>query len=489
MSGRLVTVVREEQHDNRTTTENSMPAYKNAYSACLDLFFHGAAYRNKSVKDIENLFSRAYKEDAEVAIKILAYFRDIREGAGERRFFTTCLLWLVNNDKSDKDYLINIDQIPVLGRWDDLLPLIETSYKDDVLELISHGLTKQKDGLCAKWMPRKGKYARIIREKMGIYPKAYRKLLVENTKVVETQMCDKQWAEINYSHVPSVANVKYNKAFLRNDEVRRREFLEAAKKGSVKINSSVAYPHTIISMILTRSTTTSLKEGELLGRILKKNDTAIAMWKQLPDLMAKAPNKRYLFCSDTSGSMSGDPLLISLGMGIYFSERLKGPFQNAFITFSQVPTLQYTEGDIYERLSQIKALHPKNTNLEAIFTLVLNTALKNKISEDEMPTEIVIVSDMQFDQATGYPKDDAFKLIRKMYADSGYDMPNIVFWNVNARETNSPLETNSKGVALISGASQNAIKAVLSGVTTPVDVMLNTVNVDRYNKFLASKSL
>jgi hypothetical protein len=495
MSERLVEVLRNEgtSENNKTFTKNGMPAYHSTLNACLDLFFLGGAYRQKKDNEVINLFSSAYREDKDLALRILAYLRDARKGVGERRFFRLCLKWIASNEK---ELPFNVAYLPEIGRWDDVVELIDGSKeaRNQCLSVIADQLSKEKpDGLCAKWIPRKGRYARLIREFMGLYPKQFRTLLVKSTNVVESKMCEKRWKEINYSHVPSVANVKYNKAFLRNDETRRREFLQAAKSGALKINTSVAFPHTIVSMLLTRGTA-RLKDGELLRSLLVEDETAIAMWKQLPrDMVAKG--KRILFCSDTSGSMArpysptDDPLKISLALGIYFSEMLTGPFQNAFITFSQNPTLQYTEGNIYERLCQIRALHPANTDLYKVFKLVLDTAVKHKLSEDELPTDICIVSDMQFDKATGYPKDDAFKLIRKMYADSGYDMPNIIFWNVNAQATNTPVERNSKGVALISGASQNALKAVLSGVTTPVDVMLNAVNAERYNKFLEPNSL
>jgi hypothetical protein len=213
------------------------------------------------------------------------------------------------------------------------------------------------------------------------------------------------------------------------------------------------------------------------------------MWGQLPDVIGDG-SKRILVCSDVSNSMhppyspTADPFCMSLALGIYCSERLKGPFQNAFITFSEKPYLQYTTGNIFERLSQIRIDNPKNTNLEAIFKLVLDTAAKNKLDNAQLPTDVMIISDMEFDKATEYPKDDALKLIRKMYADSGYDMPNVIFWNVNGRNSHFPIQMDSRGVALISGASQNAIKAVMNGVTTPVEAMLKAVNVDRYSQFL-----
>jgi hypothetical protein len=265
MERNLVNVLTSAQENNVTRTENNMPAYKTTYNACLDLFFLGAAYRQRDEHEIRELFQRAYREDKEVALKILAYFRDAREGAGERRFFRTCLHWL---GMSNADF--NIAYIPEIGRWDDVITLIDTPMRSKILDVIAGELRKDKpNGLCAKWMPRKGKEARILREHMGLYPKQYRQLLVKNTQVVESQMCEKDWKGINYGHVPSVANIKYNKAFLRNDEGRRREFLAAASKGEAKIHASVAFPHAIVRMILPGGRFV-IHDSELLGPILQK---------------------------------------------------------------------------------------------------------------------------------------------------------------------------------------------------------------------------
>lgn len=473
---------------NVTKTENSMPAFKSTTNACLDLFFQGGAYRERSSNDAIRLFNAAYKENSEIAVMILAYLRDARQGTGERKFFREVIRYLANNNIS-----FNVAYVPVIGRWDDLLSLFGTPLQTDALQVIADALLAEKpDGLCAKWMPRKDKFARIIREFLKLYPKDYRKLLVKHTQVVETKMCDKNWGEINYSHVPSVANIKYNKAFLRNDEDRRREFLAAAKKGDVKVHATVAFPHSIVAMMLPRGTF-RISDGESLARHVTKNDTAIAMWKNLPNVVGNG-SKRILVCSDVSNSMhppyskTADPFNMSVALGIYFSEHLKGPFNNAFITFSKKPYLQYTSGDLYERLGQVRIENPSNTNIEGIFELVLKTAQKVSLPEDQMPTDILIISDMEFDRALAYPKNDAFAVIRKMYADAGYDMPNIIFWNVNGRNEHMPIGRDARGVALVSGASPNAIRSVLDGVTTPADVMLRTVQTERYMKFVKNDS-
>lgn len=469
MSNLLKAMVKET---SKTTTENGMKTFTTSLNANLDLFFMGGAFRNRSDNELISLFTKAYYEDPKLALKILAYIRDCRGGLGERRFFRIAICHMASTKKE-----FNVSYIPELGRWDDLFAIFDTSLEREALEAIKLAL-EAKNGLCAKWMPRKGKIATKLRNYLKLTPKEYRKVLVKLTNVIETQMCNREWSAINYSQVPSIANIKYNKAFLRNDEVRRRQFLEKATKGEVKINSSVSYPHDIVKMLI--NTTGNISNGGFLRPT--NNSTAIAMWNQLPNYLENSTINLLPIC-DTSGSMTGDPLLISIGLGLYISERSNGIFKDAYITFSKEPELQYTKGNLYERISQMKAFHPSNTNLEATFELILNIAIKNKISNKEMPTHLLIISDMEFDQATR-PNQSALKMIKSKYKESGYEIPNIIFWNVNSRQNNIPVRFNKEGIGLVSGASPAAIKAVLSGDITPMNIVYRAVDNERYSKFI-----
>lgn len=473
---KLVSALKKSTSVGRT--ENGMKTFTTSLNACLDLFFAIGASRNKSDAQIKQLFSNALHEDQKTALMILAWARDVRGGAGERRAFRVCMDYLVETDNL---MLVDLSYVPEIGRWDDLfvLPFKETA------DIINSGL-REKDGLLAKWMPRKKQYDNLrarFCKKFNLTPKEYRRLIVRLTKVVENQMCVGEWPAINYSHVPSKANVKYNKAFLRHDEERRREFLAKAKKGEAKINSSAAFPYDIVGMMVR--TTGSLKEGSSLRGAVTNNDTAVAMWTQLPDYLSEKSDKiRILPICDTSGSMSGLPLQISLSLGLYLSERNVGVFKDAFITFSQRPELQYTKGNLYERLCQIKAIHPANTDLEATFELILKTAVRSGIKPSQMPTHVMIISDMEFDSATRGSDMSAIELIKSQYQAAGYKLPQIVFWNVNSRGKNIPVRYNEKGVALISGASPAVVTGVMKGKIDPIGVMLDIVNVERYQKFL-----
>lgn len=452
-----------------TRTENGAKSYSTSLNANLDLFFMGGAFRNRSENELIALVGKAISEDKNLALKVLAYIRDARGGMGERRFFRTAIKHLANTGVD-----FNVSYVPELGRWDDILELFGTSKEKDALREIIIALASG-NGLCAKWMPRQGKIANKIRNfaksELGVKdmftPRDYRKLLVNLTKVVETQMCNKEWGNINYSHVPSMANVKYNKAFLRNDETRRREFLGAAVKGEVKINSSVAYPDDVLYKTGVR--------GDW--------QTATAMWNQLPNYL-EGSNVKFLPICDVSGSMYGRPIEISISLGMYLSERNESIFKDAFITFSRNPQLQYLTGDLQSRFNQLRAADwGANTNLEATYRLILDTAVKNKISQAEMPTHLLIISDMEFDVATR-SNDSLYKTAKKLYEVAGYELPNIVFWNVNSRQDNVPVRFNKDGVGLVSGASPAVLQAVLSGNINPIDIMLRAVDKEKYEKFI-----
>lgn len=446
---------------NETKTENGMKTNKSSLNACLDLFFMGGASRKKSETEIESLFAKAYGEDPALAVKILGYIRDPRGGMGERRFFRICLKYLarINGD-------ISIGYIPEIGRWDDLFELFGGVWQDNAIVAFKSGI-ELENGLCAKWMPRKGKEAELLREALGLTHRDYRKTLVKLTKVVETQMCKKEWKAINYSGVPSVANVKYNKAFLRNDEQRRRDFLAKAVKGEVKINSAVAFPHDIIYRTGVRGDWQS----------------ATAMWNQLPDYL-KDSDARMLPMCDVSGSMSGTPMEISVSLGLYLSERNKSVFKDVFLTFSANPKLQILKGDLQTRYLQlIRAEWGMNTNLMSAFDLVLSSAINNKVAEADMPTHIIIISDMEFDHCV-HTGGSAMEAIEARYKAAGYQMPAVIFWNVNSRQSNVPVTFNKTGVGLVSGASPSTIKAVLSGEIDPIKIMLRAVETEKYQRLV-----
>lgn len=464
------------------STANGALTNSTSLSSVLDLFFLAGACRTIDEASIQNSIVKAWAEDALKTLKVIFWAGDIREGAGERRFFKVAVKWLESNHAKVLVKNINAGNIQFFNRWDTLFELVtDISVKRAVLKQVKNGL-KKGDGLLAKWLPRKKQYndfGALVREDLGLSPKAYRQKIVKLSETVEQKMADKDWANINYEHVPSVASNKYRKAFYRNDLERFSAFIAAANKGEVKIHAGAIFPYDIYRAI---------KRGD--------NDNAVdAQWKNLPNYLEKSGKKMLPVC-DVSGSMSGLPMEISVSLGLYLSERNVGPFKDAFITFSGTPQLQYLNGTLTQRSRQLEQGDwGQNTNLEAVFDLVLNKAVQNKLAQSDLPDTILIISDMEFDTATGEKRYDYatgryvskkvtnFDSIRSKFKSAGFEMPSLVFWNVNGRPGNSPVTVNDRDVALVSGSSPAVVKGVLEGSNsiTPIDVLNNVIEAERYS--------
>ena len=422
------------------------------------------------------LFKKAFAEDNEKAIRILFYLRDVRGGQGERDLFRICLEWLGENEKEVFEKIVNF--VPEYGRFDDLFfdndkcfEILREQLKEDGKSLY---LPDKSPSLLAKWMPTinassektKAK-AKWMAEKLGFNSIGYRKLLRDIRKklaVVEEKMSAQKWEEINYSAVPSQASRIYKNAFKKHDEERYGKFIEKATKGEVKINASTLYPYQIYNSV-NRDYSATLE----------------ALWNQLPDY---TQGKNALVVADVSGSMCGDPMSVSVSLALYFAERNKGQFKDYFITFSGNPKLQKVVGkNLRDKMRNLeRADWEMNTDLQKVFELILNTGRNNKVSQEEMPETIYIISDMEFDQATQSGRRVTnYDVIKEKYSESGYKLPNIVFWNVNARGGNLPVQQNENGVAMVSGFSPVIFKMAVEN-KTPEQVMLDTINSERYNK-------
>lgn len=472
---------------NDTVTDNGALTNSTSSSFCLDLFFLAGACRRVDKEDIEMSLMKSYSEDRLKTLKIIFWAGDIRQGAGERRFFKIALNWL--NKNHPEDFNLNMELVPEYSRWDTLFDIDN----DRVIQHICAVLNSKDPsrGLLCKWLPRKvyatdkkvtetksgnrvsksvvktkrllhNGIATKIMSKLGLTPKQYRKLLVEGTKVVEQKMCAKEWNTINYEQVPSVAMHKYNKAWYRNDGERFTKYLQEVNKGEKKINASAIFPHDIIKQ--------HIMDGDL-------SEAEITQWSNLPNYLEGKTNSIIPVC-DVSGSMWGLPIQICIALGLYISERNIGPFKDAFITFSGRPDFVYLQGNIKERIRQMhRASWGFNTNITDVFQLILEKGIKYHLPQEEMPKTVLIISDMEFDQCGDMSN---FEYIKQAYKDSEYRLPNIVFWNVNGRVGNVPVKMNEQGVALISGASPSIIKAVLSNEINPVSIMNKVIESERY---------
>jgi len=463
-----------------TMTENGMSTNSSSLNHCVNLFFQIGAMRGMEKSRLLAKVSKAFNEDPLTTIKIIFWARDVRGGAGERQIFRDCLLWLCENHREVLHK--NIHLISEYGRWDDVLTLVGTqNCWDSALDLVKTALEKE-DGLCAKWMPRKGTKANIIRRYLRVSPKQYRKLLVGLTNVVETKMCAKDWESIDYSKLPSLASSRYQKTFMKNDGGRYETYKKALVDGVTKINAGTVYPYDI---------TKSIKHGG-------EKVVAQAQWDSLPNYM-EGINERVLPVVDTSGSMTTPAgnngnvtcMDVSTSLGLYISERNEGVFKNAFITFSSRPQLQLLEGSLADRLNQLeRADWGMNTDLQATFKLILDQAVKHNVPLSEMPTKVLILSDMEFDTALSSDwrgesvskwNPTAQEMIKGMYEEAGYEMPGIVYWNIQSRQDNVPTRFDEMGTALVSGFSPSIMKSILSCQDmTPYNMMMETIGSTRY---------
>ena len=456
-------------------TANGMKARKSTANKAVDLFYNIGASRGKNIVPA---FTAAYVEDKDLALRIALWARDVRGGAGERELFRSILTHL---EKSDKDAaLALLKKVPELGRWDDIFVFTDKDLKAAAYTMLGDAL-RARNGLAAKWTPRKGKIAAEVREFFGMSPKFYRKSLVSLTKVVETQMCSGDWDNINFNHVPSVAARNYKKAFGRHTP-KFAEYVASLVKGEagVKVNANAIFPHDVLKGLVNRYSRKTLSKTDL--------DHITAQWDALPNYVGDAS---ILPIVDVSGSMSsaaggkGDVTCmdISVSLGLYLADKNKGVFKDTFLTFSDKPDLLTLKGDIVQKMDQMERSEwGMSTNLHAAFNRILDTAVKGNAPQEDMPAMVLILSDMQFNQCVKHD-DSAMEMIERRYEAAGYTVPKVVFWNLNS-SGNVPVKSDKSGAALVSGFSP-AIMASLLGADveqfTPEGIMLKTVMSDRYS--------
>ncbi len=450
---------------NQTTTENGMPALHSSTNANVDLFFKISAFRGK---DILSDFNIAFNENKELATRIALWARDIRGGAGERQIFRDILTWLEFNDINI--LLRVIPLISEVGRWDDLLVFSTTRAKHAAFGEVYKAILA-KNALCAKWMPRKGKIAIELRHFLKMSPKQYRKTLVTLSNTVEQNMCAGTWNNINYNHVPSRAAKIYKTAFRDHDQERYDEYLQNLVTGNAKVNAAAVFPHEIVSEFL--HTAPTVQEKVLLEQ----------QWKALPNYLG---NDSIFPMVDVSGSMfAGFPQAIdvAIGLGLYISEKNRGPFKDCILTFSRSPRILHLIGDLQNRVEILRTAEwGLNTDLTRAFTTLLQMAINNHVPEVDMPKTILVLSDMQFDHSRDNYSDYAYGAIQRQYANFGYTCPNIVFWNLNDRGGNIPVKFDQTGVAMVSGFSPSIMKSILEGKQfTPESIMLSAVGIPKYD--------
>ena len=483
-----------------SVTENGALGFSTSGSKLLDINFKVTSFRNKKDKEIEDAFAKAFYEDKKLALKWLMYARDREQGIGERRLFRVCLKWLATEQPDIAKAVFSM--APFYGRMDDMWCLLETDLKDNVIGYIIGQLNADKAlmkegkpvSLLAKWLPSLNassketkRLAEIIRSSLAMTERQYRKTLSALRKyinVVETKMSAKEWGEIDYNAVPSKANLIYRNAFLRNDEERRKAYLAALERGdkSVKINSSVNFPHDIVHGYM---------DSSRWSQSLKAHDTALEeLWKALPDFVNGQSNT--ICVADGSGSMTSTVggtnvtcLDVANALAIYFAEHSSGQFKDKYITFSHRP--QYVDfsnaKSLREKISiALKHDEVADTNIEAVFNLLLKTAVDNKLNQDELPANVLILSDMEFNYGVeGASNKTLFRNIEQKWNEAGYRMPRCVYWNICSRTGTLPVNKHENfPVALVSGFSPAICNMVLSGELDPYKCLVKQLNSERY---------
>lgn len=480
--------------NNMTYTENGALAMKSTNSDIVDLFGIIGALRSRDKSEVERLFAKAFAEDKLLATKMSFYARNIRGGLGERN--TARVIWRYLATSQPDIMKKNLQYVPFFGRWDDLYYLLDTPVEQDVWELIRTQFEEDYDAMLkhnsisimAKWLKSANsknstyaKWGKRTARALHMSDKEYRKAmsaLRAYLDVVEVKMSKGDFTAITYSAVSSRAMMRYRDAFDNHDSEGFQNYLESLKKGETKVNASTLYPYDIMESYGLR--TTWMSYSNYLSCTKDYDAVLEEQWKALPNYVSGENN--VLVMADTSGSMRGRPMATSVGLALYFAEKNKGAFKDVFMTFSDDPKFVTLKGEtLKDKVSNIEAI-VANTNIEAAFRKILKVSKENNVPAEDMPKALVIISDMEFDVAT-YDRDCTYydKFV-KMYAEAGYALPTVIFWNVDSRHDVFHVACDKPGVQLASGASASTFQSVLRNIgKTPYEAVVETLSAEMYD--------
>ena len=491
-----------KQNTNYILTENGAVAHASTLDALYDMFAFGGAMRNRSERDVSELFIKAYNQNPKYALKCLFYLRDVRGGQGERRFFKVCLKTLVHIDEEAADRVMHL--IPEYGRWDDLFAFIGTSLEDKMFSLIRSQLAidveSKTPSLLAKWLKSENtssaesrRIANKTRKFLGMSHKQYRKVLTilrERIRVLEKLMSENRWEEIEFDKIPSQAGLKYKNAFARRDIIKQK-YETFAKSTETKVNAKTLAPYEVVRD--TIKLTARYWNG---GARFNGTDTDRAIlnkyWDNLSDYIKGKPFNGIAVV-DTSGSMTSSrnsvaPIDVAISLGLYCAEKNSGPFKNHFITFSRSPQLIEVVGKDF--VDKATSIYSKNiiedTNIEGVFNLLLKTAIENNCAQNEIPQNIIVISDMEFNHCALDANGRSFANRQRTLFDNiaekwecfGYKLPRLYFWNVDARQNNIPI-IDEEYVSYVSGFSPTIFEQIMEGKTAK-QLMFDVLNKERY---------
>ena len=502
------------KENNYQLTENGAVGYKSTGSLLTDLNFKVSSMRGGvSSNDMEN-FVKAMHLDLEYAIKWLFFMRDIRCGMGERDAFQT--LYMRYAECYPYEAKATLKLIAHFGRWKDVIDIIDMDVADmlggmdlvkEVFDFdIKNCMLGKPISLLAKWMPsinasdKARRQAKRFIKHFGLSNMSYRKMLSKlraYLDVTEVKTCSNRWGEIDYNKVSSNANKRYTNAFMKHDGERYNEHCnKALDKGAnpdVKMHADVLYPHEIWNKYISHlgGSHYHTRYDNCDVSDLTANVALEALWKNLVD-MGDCGNTMVVV--DGSGSMTMNcggvlPINISRSLGVYFAERCQGEFHNILMEFSHRPRLIDLNGckTLKDKVLEMRKYDDcSNTDIEAVFMLILQTAINAKMNMEDIPERILIVSDMEFDNATYntnhmYGMKALFDELSDRYAANGYRLPKLVFWNVNSRTGTIPMVKNDAGVILVSGYSPNIMSMVMSDQTDPWFALKEKLDDKRYD--------
>ena len=498
--------------NNFTLTENGGVTHKTTKSDLLDMFAMGAAFRNRSDADVINLFKNAYQENPVYALKCLFYIRDVRGGQGERRFFRVCMRWLANADADAAKR--NLIHVPEFGRWDDLYEFVGTPLEADAFAVIKHQLaldvTCKTPSLLAKWMKSENtssaescRLGTLTRKYVGMTSRQYRKtlsILRARINVLERLMSENRWDEIEFDKIPSRAGMIYKNAFARHDIERQKNenvqtYADFAKDATTKVNAKALYPYECVSeavKVMLNPTGWSY-----YNRNVPLDDTNRLMvnkyWDNLTDYFNNA-TFNGIAVVDTSGSMTGAsasaPINVAISLGLYCAEHNSGPFANNYVSFSSSPQLIRTEGvDFCDKVARIYRTNLcENTDIVATFDMLLNAATRAGVKKEDIPQNVIVISDMEFDSAVASWRsrssissanaETVLEGVARKWAAHGLEMPHLIFWNVDARQNNIPMIGQGR-ISYVSGFSPSIFETIMSG-KTGYELMMDKLNSERY---------
>ena len=487
---------------NYTLTENGGVTHKTTRSDLLDMFALGAAMRNRTDEDVSLMFHKAFAENPVYALKCLFYIRDVRGGQGERRFFRVVVKDMANWPDTRDAISRNMELIPEFGRWDDLYAFVGTPLETQALDIIKHQLALDLEcktpSLLGKWLKSENASSKetarlgdITRRHLNMTHREYRKVLSHlrtQINIVEKLMSENRWDEIEFDKIPSKAGLIYKNAFARRDIIKAK-YEKFAKDENTKVNAGTLYPYEVVEK--------AIKVFDSYNRSYSDTDRAMVnkYWDNLTDYFNGA-ELNALAVVDTSGSMHGTPINVAISLGLYCAEKCGGPFANHYISFSSHPQLIECEGvDFCDKVRRIYATNLcENTNIEATFDMILNTAIRNNCTQADLPQNILVISDMEFDSAAGgyynwrtgtrtggmtmSSAETVLEGIAKKWEAHGYKMPHLIFWNVDARQNNIPMIGNGP-ISYVSGFSPSIFQSIITG-KTGYDLMMETLNKERY---------